>query len=219
MNKKKKTFIMTIPFQPPGGLKKTRYYPKNCSELKYGETHFPIIPVIAHHARDEKEVRIVIIKTEGENYEWNYKEIFLPEIEEIRKELGVSFELETITTKDEETIDVQLKLFERLINVIEDNEELYVCITYGTKPTPIALFLALSYAYRLKEGTSVERVVYGKHFHKEPPGDTESLLFDTTALFYMDAIVNRLAEAKVANPIEVIGSLLNVRKYEEGFDE
>ena len=206
---KTKVFISAIPAQPKGQLKSPVYEPHGNSKLAYGETRFPIIPVINGYAESGDIVRVIAILTEGENFTHNFDEYFVPDIGNIAREKGLVFGgVETIRTADSEDIDTQLKLFGDIIGKVNDEEEIYACITYGTKPTPIVESMALSYAYRLKKGVSIGCIVYGRYFNYDPNGNNG--IYDTTALFYMDSIVNKLAELKLQNPEAAIRAMLGI---------
>jgi hypothetical protein len=201
-----KTFVTTIPFQAEGNLKPITYAPDGNSKLAYGETRFPIIPVVNGYAEKGDKIRVIAILTDGENYRHNLEAYFTPELAELAARNGYGFDgVEIVKTANSEDIETQLKLFADIITKIEDGEELYACITFGTKPTPIVVSLALSYAYRLKKDTTVGCIVYGLFRHD---GGGHGVIYDTTALFYMDSIVNRLAERKAPNPEAAIRAIL-----------
>ena len=217
---KTKTFISAIPFQGKDGLKKLTYEPCGNSRLKYEATRFPIIPVINGYTEAGDKVRIIAILTDGENFRYNYETYFIGEIDSIIKEKDLSFDgIEEIPTADSEDIETQLKLFADIIAKIGDDEELYACITYGTKPTPIVQFMALNYAYRLKKGTSVGCVAYGRFLHKGEGGLGVGCIYDQTALFYMDSTVNKLAEHGAPDPERAIRIMLDLDSGEEAGDE
>jgi len=216
MGKKTKTFLSAIPFQYEGKLKSAHYIAVGNEKLAYEpKTQFPIIPVIAGYAEKGDSVRVIAVKAEGENYEHNFNQYFAPAIHMLCEQKGLAFNgIEVILTPNIETIDVQLKLFSDIVAVLRENEQLYACITYGTKPTPIVLSMALNYAHRLKKGSSVECIVYGQYLHNESqpkPG----FIYDTTSLFYMDSIVNKLAEMRAGNPEKAIRLMLGLEEQEE----
>jgi hypothetical protein len=210
--KKTKTFITVMPFELRERLVLTRYAPVGCDELEYGETRFPIIPVIAHHAKGEESVRIIVVQTDGEGNDYNFVNHFLPEVKELCGKMGVQYDLVTVRTPNSESAEDHLRLFADIVEVIHDNEELYACMTYGTKPTPVVISLALSFAHRFISGTKVGRIVYGKYFHNE---DRPGCLYDTTSLFYMDSIVNRLAEMRASDPRKAVRLLLGLEIVED----
>ncbi|MDR2132074.1 MAG: TM1812 family CRISPR-associated protein [Clostridiales Family XIII bacterium] len=216
-----KTFIATIPFQGKDGrgndlLTPVTYAPAGNTKLAYGETRFPIIPVMNGYAERGDKIRVLAILTDGENFRHNHETYFVPEISALAKEKAYDFSgVEVISVPDDESIDAQLKLFADIIAKIGDGEETFACITYGTKPTPIVQTMALNYAYKLKKDVSVGCVVYGRFMHKSGDGRGVGTIYDTTALFYMDGIVNRLAEMKAANPEKAIRALLELGDGDE----
>jgi hypothetical protein len=209
---KTKTFIATIPFQGKDKdgndmLKPVTYTPAGNSRLTYGATRFPIIPLINGYAERGDRVRVIAIFTDGDNFKHNYETYFVPEVTELAAQNGYTFDgIEIVQTPNKEDIDTQLALFADIIAKIGDGEELYACITFGTKPTPIVQTMALNYAYKLKKDTSIGCVVYGLFRHGNPVGE----IFDTTALFYMDSIVNKLAEMKTPHPEKAIRAMLGI---------
>jgi CRISPR-associated protein (cas_TM1812). len=214
---KTKTFISTIPFQGKDRegndlLKPVTYAADGNSRLTYGATRFPVIPMINGYAERGDKIRIIAILTDGDNFRHNYVTYFEPEISELVEKNGYEFgEIEVVTTPDQEDIDTQLVLFADIIAKINDEEVIFACITFGTKPTPIVQTMALNYAHKLKKGTTIGCVVYGRFRHGAPVGH----IFDTTALFYMDSMVNVLAEKKVPHPEKAIRALLEIGGTED----
>ena len=203
----KKTFITVVPFQPEGQLKPLLYIPQGNSRLVYDyETRFPIIPVINGYAEKGDRIRIIYILTDGENFKNNFQLYLKPEIDAIAEKKELLHEEKIIRTKDSEDIDSQLKLFLDITEAIDDGDEIYACTTFGTKPTPLVETLALNYAYKLKKEISIGCIVYGRFDHASKQG----AIYDTTALFYMDSIINKLAEAKAPNPEAAIRALLGI---------
>ena len=221
MNNKTKTFITVIPLQRRGQLSPVHYIPVGCDELDYEDTRFPIIPVIAHHAKGEKSIRVISVIIDGTNAEENSKH-FDDAITAVKNKLKVNIESTVIKTPDEETIDTHLKLFADLIEVIRPNEELYACNTYGTKPTPMAVNLALNYADGCVPNTKVKRIVYGRYDHPVKDGEVVTghvgYLYDITPLFFMDAIVNKLAEMKSPDPEKAIRIIMGLDLVEDEDD-
>jgi len=208
---KTKTFICAIPFQPEGSLKPVTYVPSGNSKLEYGETRFPIIPVINGYAGDGDKIRVIAILTGGANFKHNYEKYFVPEITELAAKKGYEFAgVETIGSPDSEDIETQLALFIDLIATVGDGEEIYACITYGTKPTPIVQFIALNYAYKLKKDASIGCIAYGRFMHNDENGHGIGRIYDQTALFYMDSIVNKLADLKAPHPEAAIRAMLGI---------
>lgn len=214
-NNKTKTFITVIPFQPKGEtlekdkLRPVIYEPAGNSKLAYGETRFPIIPTINGYCGEGDSIRVIAILIDGENYKYNYETYFVPEVNNLVENKKLKFSgIEIIRKADKEDIDTQLKLFTDIINMANDNEELFACLTYGRKLEPIVETLALNYAYKLKSNVSIGCIVYGLFHHTDSGSGT--YIYDTTALFYMNSIVYKLAELKVSDPEAAIKSMLGI---------
>jgi len=99
-------------------------------------------------------------------------------------------------------------LVKELLDYVDDDDELFVCMTYGTKPLSTALMMATQYAYRIKSNTSISCVVYGLLDRNVTPNVHK--VYDMTALIQLDEIVRILAERGVTNPKEVIHSILEL---------
>jgi hypothetical protein len=222
---KAKTFVSVIPYQGKNQktgedmLQPVLYKPHGNVKLAYSATRFPIVPAINGYAERGDKVRVIAILTEGEDYKHNYECYFVPEIDMLVRDKSLDFSgVEVINTADSEDIDTQLKLFSDIIDAIGDSEDIYACITYGTKPTPIVETMALNYAYRLKKDVSVGCIVYGRFINTNPTSDKNGI-YDTTALFYMDSIVNELANHGASNPEKAIRIMLGLENTEEAEDE
>lgn len=220
----KKIFISTIPLQPKplnkeacdkcgrpytGGLKKVSYsygYTGNGSSLiKTRETSFPIIPTIEDYfIPKEDEIEIILIKTldtEG-NTDYNYN-LFMEELSVLGEDLNCRFpEPKIIEIDHNENPVKQVKLLRKLSECYEDNAEVFMDITFGTKATEVAMFASLAYAETIC-GCEVRNVCYGKINH-----DTrESELYDVRSLYDLNSIINGARFVKKENAREVINIL------------
>jgi len=226
---KTKVFISTMPFlgqrQSDGtvtsGPAAVKYKAVGNPKLEYPmETRFPIIPVINGYADSGDNIRVIAILTDGEksnavNTHYNCSAYFEPEIKKICGEKNLSLnEIEKIHTPDSEDMDTQLKLFSDIADKINPGDEIYACITYGTKPMPIILTLALNYAYKLKKDVSVGCTVYGRFPHKDEES-APPLIYDTTPLFHMDSIISKLFEIKAKDPVKAIKLMIGLEASED----
>lgn len=139
-------------------------------------------------------------------------ETFKSEVEKLREEIGFEYDgVEEISVDYAESTGKHLNLFEEIIDRIHDGDEIVADITYGNKPTPIAVQLALSFAYHYKENTVVKALTYGEVDHNERNSDGNFYLgyiFDVSALFYMNSIMTEMMSAKPQNPLGFIKMLL-----------
>lgn len=205
-----KKYYTTIPQQlVPDGLKRTVY--KNPGEspiLNYGETRFPIVAVIANSVQPGEKIQIYGIRPDFKNTLYWEKEL-RTELDALAKTNGFSYDIKIIETPQSEVVDNHLDLFQRLTATAEKEDRIYADITFGTKPIPILMLMFMNYAYKYRENTKIESVVYGSFNHESK----ESSLYDVSALFYMNSTVNRLESA--SDPAKVIGMLLGLEALEE----
>lgn len=219
MNKRTKKYFAVIPVLDRLGV---TAYKADTTQLECRErkTRFPVTNMIKKTAGENDEIEIIALlikKPEGSlkgdditerNYRW-----FKDEIEELKASGAFKdYKLHEIETPDKEDLDTQMKLLNDYIDCIGDNEDLYACITYGTKPTPIVVFLALNCGYKLRKNTRVKNIIYGRYIHDEPDSsDVKSTIYDITALFMANSIIGRLEEGKVENPVETLKLLLGMQ--------
>jgi len=210
--KKTKKFIFTAPFQKEGQLNKVIYQTDEKSLFKYGETSFPIIPAINAYVEENDKIEIISIMTDcspkSEDYPNSAKNYgrFKAEIKELAKKNNFKYELVEIATPYNERIQDHLQLYADIISKIGDDEIIYADITYGTKPTPIVLIMALNYAYKLRKNTDIGAVIYGSF----DPVTANSYIHDVSPLFFMDAISGTMAQLKLENPGERIKALIEI---------
>ena len=173
-----------------------------------------LIPLKNLTERGEK-IRITAILTNDENgrCERNFK-TFKEEVEMLRKEIGFEYDsIEEITVEYAESTMKHLNFFEALIEHIHDGDELTVDITYGNKPTPIVLQLALTFVYLYKKNTVVKALTYGEFVHGP---DKKGYIYDVSALFYMNSIMAEMTSAKPRDPLGFIKMLLGEGEKDNG---
>ena len=199
-----KKFIMTSPYQPKGTLEKGNYRATENQKLLYNKpTSFPIITAINGYVNKDEEIEIIVIISDYENAEYNYK-LFQEEVSKLSNSIGFSYKLKRISVPYNNYIDTELDLFGKLIDCVSDNDTLFACLTYGTKPFPIVQVMALNYALRIKKNVNIECVIYGAKNHNN--GEME--VYDITSLIYIDETVRLLAEQEIENPLPFIKNML-----------
>ena len=215
-----KKFIMITPLQPvffsaSGEVKEdllrfSRYEAIGNSRLAYDKkTRFPLIPLINGYAREGEKIRVIALTPDTESARYHVTQLE-EELRELQKEKGFECEgVEPVIVTYAGDVDTQIEIFHKLMELMEDNDVLHACLTYGNKPMPIAELMAIQYAYRALKNVSIDCLVYGEvdHSKKESP----MCIFDITALIRLDEIVRVLAERKVADPKNLIESIITAR--------
>ena len=157
-----KKFITTSPLQEI--LSCVEYVAVDNKALQFNrKTRFPVIPLLNAYAEAGEEIELIVLCHKGhEDRSGEYRdpsgknfELLKEEVEELRKEKKFECVIKKIEMEYNECINEHLKNFEHLIEQIEDEDELYACMSYGTKAVPIIEMMALNYAHRAKFNTHI----------------------------------------------------------------
>ena len=199
------------PFQPVSQVSALQAYVYKAMDndlLQYNKKiSFPILAVINAYAEKDEEIEVYMVVPEYNNSIQHYEE-FKRQLDELKKEKEFKFALKEVSVNYDDSLDTLLDLFQKLLDCVCEDDKLYMCITYGSKPMPIVQIMAINYAYRVFQNVRIGAIAYGKldHESKEP------FIYDVTSLFYLDEIVRTLAQNKVKNPKEIIKKLINVEE-------
>ena len=141
-------------------LKTTVY--KNAESVEFLETDrefsHPILVPIQNLAESGEKIKVTVILTSKTSpfVKQNY-EHFVGELNRLRDEIGFDYgEINLIEASYDESSSKHLKLFESIINSIGSDELITADVTYGNKPTSMALQLALTYSYLYGDNTAVK---------------------------------------------------------------
>lgn len=203
-----KNFICTITQQFPDSWSRLVY--KNPCEnpvLKCSEPiNSPVFALIRNTVKKGEKISITVVRPDHENCHTNFN-TFLGDLEMIKDEMKFEYELIVVDTPFSERIEDHLDLFEKLLDTVHDDDEIYADITYGTKPIPIVLYMVLTYAYRFRS-CFVENTIYGKVNFKKDTGEHLGELYDVTALFYMNSTINTMSDS--SDPKKFIKAVLDL---------
>jgi hypothetical protein len=209
-NENMKKFITTSPFQQK--MECQVYEAVENEKLQMEKaTRFPVIALLNAYVQKGEEVELLVIKHEYENAKKNYV-LLCEEVQELEKEKEFTCKITPISVEYNERIEEHLTLFEHLIEHIEDGDELYACMTYGSKAIPMVQMMALNFAYRAKANTHIGCIVYGKFDFNAKKAE----IYDMTSLFYMDEIVRKVSDMKVKEPLNIIKQILDLGSEDEG---
>lgn len=206
-----KHFITAISLQPKD-LSKVIY--ENIENADYLDndhtfTH-PIFVPLKNLAKGET-IRVTAIVTDSDACRRNF-ETFAKELEDLRNEIGFEYnKIDVIEIAYNESSAKQLNCFERIIESIGENDEIVADLTYGNKPTSIAIQLALTFSYLFGKNTVVKALTYGELDFSKKPVDGEprpGFIYDVSALFYMNSIMAEMTSAKPRDPLGFIKTLL-----------
>lgn len=216
-----KHFITTISLNR--GLSAINY--KNAEGADYldNDREFtnPVLVPLKNLPANGEKIRVTAIVTNDKDGNCRRNlEKFKDEVEKLRSELGFEYGgVEEISVDYAESTAKHLDLFEMMIEHIHDGDEIVADITYGNKPTPIAVQLALTFAYHYKENTVIKALTYGEVDHNEKNSAGNFYLgyiYDVSALFYMNSVMSEMMSAKPGDPLGFIKRLLGKGEDDNG---
>lgn len=207
-----KKFYTMIPLQVSGELIAYCYEPiGNSKLLMKTKTRFPILTAVSGYAVPGEPFAVIYVVTDDGRAQENENQ-FLAELHDLCETKGlIEPELHRISIGTDETVAAQTGVFQKIIEYAQENDELFACITYGTKPQSQVLLMAVQYAYRLLKNTTISCIVYGQIDRPSKDKSTwTGKVYDMTALVQLDEVVRMLADRGVKNPKPIIDSLLSL---------
>ena len=208
-----KKFITVIPLQVQGQLRRYHYQAVDNSRLQMdGPTSFPILAAVNGYVQPGEEFRLLAIAADSEDGRRNCA-VLRDELERLCRTKGCPCpQIETIPAPADEGVAAQIAAFQRLIACVEDDDELFVCVTYGTKLLSQVTLMAVQYAYQAKKNTSISCVVYGQIDRSggQEPERWAARIYDETALLQLGEIVRVLVQRGTADPRAAVDEILSL---------
>lgn len=208
-----KKFITVIPLQVQGQLRRYHYQAVDNSRLQMdGPTSFPILAAVNGYVQPGEEFRLLAIAADSEDGRRNCA-VLRDELERLCRTKGCPCpQIETIPAPADEGVAAQIAAFQRLIACAEDDDELFVCVTYGTKLLSQVTLMAVQYAYQAKKNTSISCVVYGQIDRSggQEPERWTARIYDETALLQLGEIVRVLVQRGTADPRAAVDEILSL---------
>ena len=204
-----KKFFTVIPLQGPGKLIPHQYRAVGNTLLQMDAmTCFPILTALNGYVQPGEEFRLIAVMTDTEDGYRN-RDTLRQELDQLCARKGlVCPQIETVPVAVDDRFSTHVATFQKLIDLVGDDDELFACMTFGTKPLSTAVQMAVQYAYRVKNNASISCIVYGQI--DRTGGESRASVYDMTALIQMDEIVRVLADRGVANPKETIDRILSL---------
>lgn len=132
------------------------------------------------------------------------------EIDHIHQEKKPLFhcEIETIEIPCNEKPDTQVRLLFQIIQTLENSldEDIYVDLSFGSKPIPIVMNMALTYAYQHGDGILPKCMSYESF---EYNGKDTSSLYDVSSLLFLQSAIINMEKSNLPNPIKAIEKMMH----------
>lgn len=176
------------------------------------KTSYPIITAINGYARPDEDFRVISVMPDEQIYYRN-RGFLQDELDKLCKNKGLvcTHGVEAIVVPTDQKVSTHVSTFQKLLDFVDDGDELFACMTYGTKPLSTAIMMAVQYAYRVKQNASISCIVYGAvNRPSQDPSTWTGEVYDMTALIQLDEIVHKLADCGITNPQETINRILSL---------
>ena len=204
----KNIYITSIPMLGRKKLNKMNYIPQDeilC--YKDYKTAFPIISVIKKTMDSNVDNKVIAIRMKNSDSEYNLK-LFEEELRNINVDPNciVCVELE-----EDSRYATGVDMFLQLAKEIENDSDVYACITYGTKIMSMVITYVLSSIEYLKRNVVVRSVCYGQ-VDRMNDEVIRARIWEVIGLLRINELVKTLFEARFDNPMKALEELLNVEK-------
>ena len=205
-----KKFLTRIPLQAAGNLKRMKYVAADNEKLQMeAVVSFPILTAVNGFVKDGEDFEILAVVADSPAEEHNYEEL-CSQVHELFGEAKGEIKVTKIAIEAGQGLSEQVGTFQKLIDEIEDDDELFVCMTFGTKPQSQVMMMAAQYAYRVKNNVSIECVLYGEIDRSQGVENAVARVYDMTGLVQLDEAVRILGERKVRHPERIIRNILSL---------
>lgn len=171
------------------------------------ETAFPIIPLMKKTMDPEVENKVIVVIMKSADSERNL-EVFKEKLQEINVDpkCVICVELE-----EDSRYATGVNMFMQLAREIEDDSDVYACLTYGTKIMTMVMTYVLSSIRYLKTNTMVKSVCYGQ-IDWENGEAKRARVWEVIGIMRMNELVRTLAEAPIADPMDALETLLEIEE-------
>ena len=208
-----KKFFTDSPLQSKSGdLLMLRYTAVDNESLQIEEKiSFPILTAIHAYVKPGEAFEVIAVMADTPKGKENYAE-FCKQTEEICLAHGLQMpRMVLIAYEEDQRVGKMAALLLRIVDEIRDGDQLYACMTFGTKPVSAALLNAVQFGYWARENATIDCVVYGEIVR--PSADTDTWfgrVYDETGLLQLGETLRLMAEAGVRDPGEAVKSFLGM---------
>lgn len=206
-----KKFFTDSPLQSRSGdLLKLRYTAVDNERLQIEEKiSFPILTAIHAYVKPGEAFEVIAVMADTPKGRENYAE-FCKQTEEICLARGLEApRMVLIAYEEDQRVGKMAELLLRIADEMRDGDQLYACMTFGTKPVSTALLNAIQFGYRARENVTIDCVVYGEIVRPSPGTDTWfGRVYDETGLLQLGETLRLMVEAGVREPGDAVRAFL-----------
>lgn len=202
----KRIYFTAVPLQSNFIIQSVPVNPVNFTlDSGIRQAAFPIVPVVDATLGPEDEGVIVAVRQYNSPDNRNM-DILRGELEALGKS---NWTIKELTVPERQDKDLLLGLFSAMIGCLEDDACYYACMTFGTKTYPVVLFSVLSYAEKIRRNTQISGIYYCELLRRAGVMQ-QSRLYDVTALFTLNSVVDLVAGMDCENKDKMIETMLEL---------
>lgn len=210
-----KKFITYVPMQTGSNLLKGKYISLENIKLNMSdEIIFPIECIINGYTENNEKIMLITLLEEGNTDCEDNLKLMQKRVSDIATPKNIQVIIEKVYISPKETTENHLKTFKNIISLFEDGDDLYACVTFGTKPTPIIQMMAFNFAYKNLKNVTIGVIAYGK-VNREHGKPVSYYIYDITALFFMNNIVDTLSALNADDAFNKIENILLLGEEDE----
>lgn len=169
---------------------------KNCQE----KVKYAIEAYLSDVIKEGEEFKLIVIDSfKSEKSEMRFNELK----DNVTTKYNDKVIVEKLHLNLTENTDSQVNLFKGVYKTFEENDEVYFDITFGLKPNPISVMIALNYGVNFIKNFTVKRIVYA-YYTFGAPEDYVHPFINVTSLFYMNQLIEKMGQMGVKDPTTFI---------------
>lgn len=206
----KNTYITIIPMQMKNFDKKEFRSADGC-EITYKGTkrYFPITSVIEQTQEEGIGTKVVAVRF-GTEVSDEYLDLLKEELSTIDTE---DLEIEEVTVPENQEYNNLVDVFMKVLGHIDDDTDVYACITFGTKIMSLIIAYLLDSLAYIRKNAKVQGVYYLELIRDREGNVIDCIMYNVTSLVYLNKTVKEIAELNLTDPQGFLMQLL--KKNEE----
>ena len=202
----KRIYFTAVPLESNFVLDKKPVNPVNFRlDSEVAQAAFPIVPIVDATLQPGDEGVIIAVRQQNSPNNKNM-DILREELEALGKS---NWTIRELTVPERQDKDLLLGLFTAMIDCLTDDTCYYACMTFGTKTYPVVLFSALSYAEKIRKNTQICGIYYCE-IRRVEGKPREANLYDVSALFTLNGLVDLVAEMDCEDKDRMIRTMLEL---------
>lgn len=215
----KKIVFATIPMQSQEGEGwDPEGYVYKCNDNKKIEydkkVRFAINGFLTKSLLKDDDVKVVQILVSNEASKQNVK-LQKAELEKLNENIGAKLSFKEIVTDFDDSGRTIEKRFQELIGELEDNCDIYLDMTFGSKTLVPVLFYVLGFAEKFFDA-DIKNILYDKvefkrlNNGKSVPVPDKCEIFDVTSLFYLNSLTTVMSAPDSKTALERLNKFLSL---------